>query len=43
MPKLAQIVILPAPPFWLVMAIIFAFNSVPPSKFGTIKEVSYVN
>ena len=33
MPKLTQVVVLPTPPFWLVMAITFAFNFVPPFEF----------
>lgn len=38
MPKLAQVVVLLTPPFWLVMAIVFAFNFVPPFKFWVSKS-----
>jgi hypothetical protein len=40
MPKLAQVVVLPTPPFWLAMAITFAFNFVPPLDFW-YKKTAY--
>jgi hypothetical protein len=33
MPRLAQVVVLPTPPFWFAIAITFAFNFVPPFDF----------
>jgi len=38
MPRLAQVVVLPTPPFWFAIAITFAFNFVPPFDFWVQKK-----